>query len=760
MLRKKSLWIYTAIVCLVLSLCVFMAVTSRTQQTVRGEHAFEEGMAEETIIYDQIALSPGVYEVKLQYHTDRDYSGYCMVQDATLNPKALVTNGTHLYAGLSQTSYYVWLYRPTTNLQIVISYGGEAALETGDLTIRNTGKLWSMLFVMAFGIALAGYGILVAVSKAGQSGMHPETKWVVAGIGLIAVCASVSQLGGYLLGGADLTYHLQRIEGVKDSLLTGQFPIRIEPRWLYDHGYANGIFYCDVLLYFPALLRLAGFTIATSYNCYCILLNIVTAWIAWYCFTRIFNDYRIGMMCSALYTLSLFRIYMLAVVGAVGEGTAATFLPLIFYGMHRIFTGDEKSREYRSSWLWLAFGYAGILQSHMLSCEIAGFLTIILCIIGVKKILKGPAFLELLKGALGALGLSLWYVVPFLDYYLTQDIHVRHIGGRTIQERGFYLAQLFTPSFGARAQAYLEQRGMVDMEPIGPGLICFLTAIVFLILLIGGKLACHKENEGERGILLTAKVSAFYACMLLAMTLRIFPWDRIQRSNELVNVLVSSLQFPRRFLSWSMVFLVMLFGTCMMHYAKKRFAYWMGLLCVILSCITGSFGMIKEAMNPEHRLYLYNEDGMGFGYISGAEYLVEGTDETLLTFTGPKPSENLELLQYEKKGLRAQFTCQNMSASDAFLDLPLLHYKGYQAKTEEGQRLEVTDGVNHLVRVVVPAGYGGTIRVAFVSPLYWRISEIVSLICLLVIGGIVISSLNKSAEKGIIPLLWKSLHQK
>ena len=81
---------------------------------------------------------------------------------------------------------------------------------------------------------------------------------------VISLVASIPYLCEYNITGADLTYHLQRIEGVKDGILGGQFPVRLEPRWVYDHGYANAIFYCNTFLYFPALLRLLGFTVSAS----------------------------------------------------------------------------------------------------------------------------------------------------------------------------------------------------------------------------------------------------------------------------------------------------------------------------------------------------------------------------------------------------------------------------------------------------------------------------------------------------------------
>ena len=73
-------------------------------------------------------------------------------------------------------------------------------------------------------------------------GRNEQRRQILFGIGVIAFFASIPYLYDGMVSGADLTYHLHRIEGVKDGLLTGQFPVRLEPRWVFDHGYANGIF--------------------------------------------------------------------------------------------------------------------------------------------------------------------------------------------------------------------------------------------------------------------------------------------------------------------------------------------------------------------------------------------------------------------------------------------------------------------------------------------------------------------------------------
>lgn len=75
-----------------------------------------------------------------------------------------------------------------------------------------------------------------------------------------------------------------------------------------------------------------GFTVTESYLLYCIVLNIAIAAIAWYCFGKMFRDDVIGLACSGLYTLSIFRIYKLLITGAVGEGSAFTFYHWHFMG--------------------------------------------------------------------------------------------------------------------------------------------------------------------------------------------------------------------------------------------------------------------------------------------------------------------------------------------------------------------------------------------------------------------------------------------
>ena len=53
-----------------------------------------------------------------------------------------------------------------------------------------------------------------------------------------------------------------------------------------------------------------------------------------------------------------------------------------------------------------------------------------------------------------------------------------------------------------------------------------------------------------------------------------------------------------------------------------------------------------------------------------------------------------------------------------------------------------------MVSVAVPAGYDGTIIVEFVSPWYWRVAEVLSLLAFLVFIGYIYK--NSRAQKKLV----------
>ncbi len=708
-------------------LCVIRIAIPNKEWIYSGSTAFMEGEAcTDRAVYEHIALGRGVYRVELSYESTGDANAICNVKDGTVYQGGLLCNGEHLYRALDHTSYDFWLYEPTEELVITVDYSGQDQLTTGDLKIVETNLLWTRYLVILIALALFIEGTLRFERQKERNEGGEARRRVIFGIGVIAFVASIPYFYDGLISGADLTYHLQRIEGVKDGLLTGQFPVRLEPRWVFDHGYANGIFYCNLLLYFPALLRMAGFTVTESYILYCIALNIATAAIAWYCFGKMFRDNVIGLVCSGLYTLSIFRIYKLLITGAVGEGSAFTFLPLVLYGIYLVFEENVENKEFSQSWLILGMGYAGLIQTHVLTCEITAVMTVLLCVLYLRKVFELPRFRQLMQGALLALGLSLWYLVPFVDYYMTQDMKIQHASARTIQERGAILPQLVHQFWISGQNTPLGDNGMQYSHPVGVGLILVVGVLVFWLLLFFGGLPKKKNPEMR----FTIKAAGL-GCLALWMSTNYFPWDSIQNTSQIAATLVSSLQFPNRFLGWGTAFLAVPAGYVLKYFKNnRRMLYQMSLVTVLVALST-SYLYLMDSEDQETDYYLYNEESMGFGYISGEEYLIYGTDSEQLSFAKPEAGEKISITEYTKKGLNTTFFCQNTGEEQERITLPVLLYKGYEAVGESGEKIEIADNGNHLLQVCVPGSYTGQITVRFTEPWYWRAAEVITLLTII-----------------------------
>lgn len=711
--RRKSTRLIVAVSVFLMSLCVLQILRPDREYIFRGNVSFQEGVSVEGYpVYGGIRLPPGVYRVELEYFCDTDMRNLCYVQDHTVFPQGLLTHGTQIYSGLSTTSFHMWLFENADAMEIRINYCGQGSLRTGDLHIYETNQLWGMYLttVLFFTILLLSFQYLRLYDRAYP--ISGENKNVLFALAALALVSSIPWLSGTAsVSGADLGYHLHRIEGIRDGILAGQFPVRLEPQWVHGYGYANGIFYCGTLLLFPALLRMIGFPITFSYNCYCVALNIATVLIAYYSFARIFHDKYIGVAGSALYTLSVYRIFKLLFASAVGEASAVTFMPLVIYGFWRVFTEDARCGTYRTGWRSLAVGYAGLLQTHVLSCEITALLTVIFCLVYIKKVFRKEIFRELCKGAMGALLFSMWFLVPFLDYYLREDLHIKHVWARTIQERGLYISQLMAN--------WCE----TDKISAGVGFILMLGFLVYGALWLGGRLKGTDSRVQKLG-----GTAWLLGGLLMLMSLEIFPWDSIQRTGRLAASLVSSLQFPNRFLGWGCAFLVVLYCCCLHYFMerKQKHFYLAGMLCMLAGITTSGLYFCDHIARDHSQLELYNIEGMGAGYISGAEYLVQGTEQETLLYRGPVASEGLLVEAYDKGALRAEFTCENTTGEEGYVDLPLLHYYGYKAWAGDGSELTVCKGDNHVVRVLVPSGGNTRITVRFVSPWYWRVAEIIS----------------------------------
>ena len=108
--KQRAIYIILGITVLITLFCIVKIIKPNRQYFYNGETRINSGEEESsTIIYDQIALPPGVYDVVLEYQTDSDMKNRCTVEDGTVFTNGLLTNGEHLHQHLNNTDYYLKL---------------------------------------------------------------------------------------------------------------------------------------------------------------------------------------------------------------------------------------------------------------------------------------------------------------------------------------------------------------------------------------------------------------------------------------------------------------------------------------------------------------------------------------------------------------------------------------------------------------------------------------------------------------------------
>ncbi len=732
-------------------LILALGVTALCRQEKSYTWAAEEWKRDESgnAVTQTIVLPRGIYRVQIAYACDSDMTHFSIVEKMPASQGSILCSGEHLNQGLGRTDYDLWVGTPDTECAVTVSYGG-GQMDLGVLTIIRTNRdLYRAMFLILVGSILVDLLVLVRLYDK-QQGISKETCKVMLGLSTIILLSSIPLGNDHLYGGSDITYHLLRVGNIKDGFLSGQFPVRIDPSWLFGNGYASSVCYGELFLYIPAFMRMIGFTLQGSWMWFLFVLNVATCLVSYYSFGRIFKHKMFGLFCSALYTLSIYRLYKMYSWSAIGEVQAFVFLPLILYAVYGIYA--EAAAGKNRYWAVLAVGMSGLVQCHVLSCElVVGFLALT-CLILIRKTLQRQVMLSFLKAIGAVCVLNAWFVVPFLDYMINMDMVIHHVSARTMQDKGLMIAQLFFSFFQRGVSRDLVTEGLIQVEAMGVGIAMTFGLLVFLFLWVWNRKGSRStgagvgEATGVETQIEAGKLTAVLGILAMVMSLSIFPWTQIQFLNQITQSLVSSIQYPNRFLMMATLFLTMTAGAAAVWLCRQNHMevanHKTGLNAMItkerlyqvagavIAVVTAVFYMDSIVLGAGE-LKLYDEKGMGTGYLSGAEYLPYGTNAGLLTYHEPYPSEEVTVGEYSKEYLDVYFTCRNSVEQEGYVDVALLNYKGYAAQTGDGEELEVIDNENRCVRVMIPGGFEGSVHVYFKEPWYWQASEVISFIAVM-----------------------------
>lgn len=528
--------------------------------------------------------------------------------------------------------------------------------------------------------------------------------------GLVLLC-SLPVITDAVSYGFDLSFHMSRLAGVAEGLANGQFPVRIYPNFLNGYGYASPLFYGDLLLYFPALLMLAGMPLFRAYNLLLVGVHVLTALLCWWSFSRIFKGRAAALTATALYMTAYYRLFNMYYRPALGETCAQTFLPLILYGFWALYADDATETQRRRAFLPLAFGFSGVILTHTITTELAAILAVFTVLLCAKRAFRPQRLLTLLKGAGLTVLLCAWFVVPMLQ----------ELGGAY---RFRADSNAIAPGDYAISLANLLQPWNAKVDYIRLGAPLLLAAAGLLVLLV------WKKDLPDRGrqIGIAGLVLGVAASLLVSYK----GWTTIAGwMGESVGRMFLNFQFPFRFLVFAVLGLAAAGGALvwlLQHTAGVRPGRFCAAGLIALAVIFAGLDLTPYVDAQFGRSRHGTTEGLSDTTTSSAmEYLPSAFALEQAENPDLSPSDNLSCTVVEKGSLRYTLRLVNESADqNANLELPLVYYPGYRVLANDGGAATVTEGETGQVAVVLAPGYDGTLTVGFAEPLSWRAAEVVS----------------------------------
>ncbi|HJD20300.1 MAG TPA: hypothetical protein H9915_00615 [Candidatus Gemmiger faecigallinarum] len=684
-------------------------------------------------------LEPGSYRVSITYVTSGGDGSASFVDE--IMPTARYDQVT-LSSSRTRTVFSLWMPHGCENAQLQFSANGGVMFVTGAELIPTHAWAYVRFLTLAAFLLLADWCLLIAAGRLPFPIRSIKMRYSAAAIAGVVMLACLPLGFDYLIYGHDMSIHLTRIEGLKAGLLSGQFPVRMDPEIVNGKGYPFSLMYPDLLLYPAALLRILGFSLQQVYQMYVFGVTLATALVTRYCLKKMFASEGVALTGTALYLLSSYRLANVYVRAAVGEYSAMIFLPVVVYGLWRIY--NQPKQGGRLAWLPLAVGFTGLLQTHLLTTEMVGLFTLLFCLARLKQTLRRPVLPLLCRAAGVALVWNLWFLVPMLQYMLTETCRISgKYDASTLRDSAAYLGQIFL-MFG-QGGGYSESLsvGLSAEMPLTVGTVLGFGALLFCLCLMDPAL-----RRADRGVVRLGGWALAFGALGIWASSTLFPWYDIYQNIEWLSKLLGKLQFAWRFLGPATVLLVVC-SCCALALLRRSRPDWLraaAAVLVLLTVLPAGLLTYEVCRNSEVVSYqsLASIDNLA-DQVGGGEYMPYGMadgSENAWENTDPCFPEELTVSDYALGTLQAGFSCVNTSDQPVTAVLPLFSYPGYRLTAGEGAVLGESDG---LIAVTLPAGYSGSVQVEFAGFWFWRLADAASL------AGILVTVLLCRRRRGTAP---------
>lgn len=684
--------------------------TSRSKAVIYGDNTNEEDF----IVTPKVNLPKGEYKIILKYKTDTDLntvniSGYKISGDVMITEQ--------LSSQENEKVITLNLDEDVQGLKIYVHFCGQGTYIHRGLSVETTKivNTDTIAWLLILGTLFFIIGIMIYHNPTKEK--RKSVLVLVCLLG-ITVFASYPMFSNYLIRGHDILFHLTRIEGIKSGLLSGQFPVRLHTSTYYGYGYAPAIFYPELFLYFPALLRIAGVSLTGTVQIFIIFINFATAGIMYFSAYRISKIRSIGIISSMLYVLASYHLCDLYTRFALGEALAMAFIPLLIYGVYELFYNDY------SKWKYVVLGATGILQSHIITTLVAIAFVGLAAVICINKILEKNRFIACIKATVFTVLVNLWFAVPLITM-MREDMNVSSLA-RNVEDLTLYASQLFinfTMNGNSRNIIGLDMEGVM---PLHIGLPILVGVALFIYLMVSNKVRDKRQEN------VVVALSGFGALSAYATT-NLYPWKLIVNI-PLLGKASRMIQFPWRLLSFATAFLAIVAAYGVFYLVKKAETRRVLMAAVFAISVLFAAQYMDDFLNRD--IYCYkgattDKTGIGTG-----EYYYDGTNYFKLRERGEvvvSSSDSVLVQASERINGKLNVNYKNSSNEEQYIEVPLAYYPFYKARLDNKEELKISKGENNVVRIAIPANSGGKVKIYYQKEMLWLVADIISAIAIILL---------------------------
>ncbi|MCR5673943.1 MAG: hypothetical protein K6F87_09555 [Lachnospiraceae bacterium] len=523
---------------------------------------------------------------------------------------------------------------------------------------------------------------------------------------LITMITAISPLiSRYCINGHDLDYHLLRIESLKEGILIGKPFLKVNTLFFGGAGYASTMFYSDLFMHIPALLRVMHVSIGKSFHIYTAIIFALCYISTYYCVTKMSMSKFAGTVAAILLTLCPYHMDDMLVRTACGENAAFIFLPLAIYGIFNVVY-----EEMDKPWVF-GLGFSGLILTHPATCLITVCLGVAVFLLYFRKFTKEPRlFIRLCVVSMLALFVTSYQWLPMLEQFASAK---------------FYVSNNWTDLLDASV-------GFSDLASS-----TFPCVGIMLFALIIPRFFLSRKDYP---ILAFVDLMIAFACIFAVGATNIMPWERVAKY-------FGFLQFPWRLFIMTSTLLAMADAIVLKLFIdrfeepKRSRAFETTLIVVLV--VTAQMAISHQSENSMG-YYDYSDD-----YYSYKPFTASVVAGEWLPVTVTKPEDLTDQSEHFvfDDGSECDFTREratviaDISDSHEYADVPFVYYKGYRAVIEGGDGSKTVldingEGDNGMCRVALN-GATGTLTVKYAGTILQYVALIITHLFLLLIFDLV-----------------------